>query len=260
RGSIEEKHAHLPRRGAHQSLVVEGPGGLAIDRGDASADTERDCLSPDVLLDRLQAFCERDDYEFLRVETDKGYHDARAFIEQVRQRWLNFVDDELRSSTGLVEESQYLSLFDRYVSHVSHLIKKERVYNELTGRYEEPDEDLMESVETMLGATDAQGFRDELMSRVAAWALDHPDQTVEYVKLFPRYIELLEEAYFEEHKKQIATIGRDVLALIRGDDLEDEARAAAERTYARLQDKHGYAESSAGVAIGALLAARYADV
>lgn len=244
----------------YEGLMGASPREMRMLLLDAAADDGEACLSPMTLLDRLERFCERDDYEFLRLEPDHGFHDARGFVDQVRERWLDFVDDELRGATGLVEEAQYLSLFDRYVTHVSHLIKKERVYNELTGKYEEPDDDLMSTVEAMLGATDAQGFRDELMSRVAAWALDHPDAQVDYTQLFPRYIERLEEAYFEEHRKQIASIARAVLQLL--DDAEGvdpDLAEVAQATLQRLRDRHGYEPSSVRVALAALLAARYSD-
>lgn len=212
------------------------------------------------LLDRLEAFCRRDDYEFLRRDPDQGYYDAPELVVMVRERWLDLVDDELRGATGLIDETQYLDLFDRYVNHVSHAMKHEQLYNAVTGAYQDPDEKLMDRVETMLGASSPAAFRRDLLSAVATWAIDHPGESVDYVRLFPRYIDLLEGGYFEQQKKNIATIARDVLRLI--DESEDtlEDREAAERTLALLRERHGYRETSARAALGALLDARYADV
>ncbi len=244
----------------YEGLMGASPREMRMLLLDAAADGSEACLSPVSLLDRLERFCERDDYEFLRLKADHGFHDASGFVDQVRERWLDIVDDELRGATGLVEEAQYLTLFERYVTHVSHLIKKERVYNEVTGTYEDPDEALMSRVETMLGAKDAQGFRDELMSRVAAWALDHPDAEVDYRTLFPGYIERLEEAYFEEHRKQIAAIARAVLrSLDDPGEVEPELLEAARATFERLRERHGYEAASIRVALSALLSERYSD-
>lgn len=229
---------------------------------DAASDTREPCLSPASLLERIEAFCERDDYLFLQLETDRGYHDARAFARIVRERWLDLVDDEVRVATGLIDETQYRELFERYVTHVSHALEKEQVINLHTGKHEDPDEDLMQRVEQMLGAKEGPSFRRELMSRIAAWAIDHPDGEVDYEKLFPRYIERLEEAYFREHARQIAAIARDVQALVSDNTDADagvppERRPAAEATLAFLTKRRGYTRESARVALGALMRSRY---
>jgi len=254
----------------YEGLAGASPREMRMLLLDAATDPDEPCLSPEGLLDRLAAFCERDDYEFLRIDTDRGYHDSKAFVDQVRERWLDLVDDELRTCSGLVDESQYRELFDKYVSHVSHAIKKERVYNEHTGEYEEPDVELMNRVERTLAHTDlevadAQAFRDELMSTVAAWAIDHPDEQVDYVSLFPRYIEALEEAYYEERRKQIGDMGRAILATtgyepppsVKKQMDEGDLKSQAESARTLLEERHGYAEPSLKVALGALLRARY---
>ncbi|MAC27874.1 MAG: protein kinase [Sandaracinus sp.] len=244
----------------YEGLIGASPREMRMILLAAASDPEADCLAPDALLEQLEVFCARDDYEFLKLEPDRGYHDARGFVKVVRERWLDFVDDELRGATGLVDETQYLDLFRRYVTHVSHAIKKERVYNPVTGKYEEPDTDLMERVEEMLEVGEADEFRHDLMSRVANWAIDHPDVEVDYVDLFPRHIERLEDAYFEERKAQIAAIARNVLALCDGGgEVGGDERVGAEEALERLR-AHGYEKASVRVALSALLKARYEDV
>ena len=51
----------------------------------------------------------------------------REFLKQVRERWLDLLDGEVRNSTGLVEESRHEQLFDRYITHVSLWLKGERI-------------------------------------------------------------------------------------------------------------------------------------
>ena len=244
----------------YEGLVGASPRDMRMLLLDAAEDNTSPCLSPIAVLDRIEVFCDRDDYPFLSMPVDHGYHDARAFVKHVRERWLDRVDEELRSSTGLVEESQYLELFERYVNHISHAIKKEQIYNEVTGQYEYPDEELMQSVESMLSVEKSNEFRDELMSRVAAWAIDEPEKEVDYVHLFPRLIEKLEESYFQSHRKQIKTIARDMLRRFDPDEvLDKEAEQAAQTTYEQLCSQYGYQEASVRIAIGALLAERYAE-
>lgn len=225
---------------------------------DSAADFAEACLSPANLLNRIAEFCERDDYEFLKAQTDGPYRDHRAFVDQVRERWLDLVESELRAASGLIDEQSPMSLFDRYVNHVSHWVKKERIYNPVTGKDENPDIDLMRRVEEKLDADDAQEFRNELLSAIAAWAIDHPDRDVDYEALFPHYIERLRQAYFDERRGQVGEIGRAMMAVLDEDDgLEANLREAAQQALQVLIGVYGYQRSSVKVALGALIDARY---
>lgn len=227
---------------------------------DAASDDTDTCVSPVVFLSRLEEFCERDDYEFLKEQTDGLYRDHRAFVDAVRERWLDIVEDELRTASGLIDEHSHLGLFDRYITHVSHSVKQERVHNPLTGQDEDPDVDLMSSVEDKLDVDNSTVFRNDLLGAIAAWAIDQPDQDVDYERLFPRYLEQLRQAYFDERRGQIGDIGRAVVALLEEDDtLEADLREAAQQALNVLTTRYDYEKSSAKVALGALVAARYRD-
>ena len=119
-------------------------------------------------------------YEFLKQEPlPGGYHENRKFIFQVRDRLIDQIDDEVRTSMGLVEERRYIEQFERYVTHVSHWVKREKVRNPITGRDEDPDEEMMGEVERILEVGSGEGrreeFRREVISRIGAWSIDHPD-------------------------------------------------------------------------------------
>jgi predicted Ser/Thr protein kinase len=227
---------------------------------DAAQNGGRTCLSPLGVLDRLEELCEKGDYEFLKEKPEGGYQSHREFIAQVRQRWLDRVDDEVRTATGLVDETQYTELFERYVSHVSYWVKNERVYNKITGKTEEPDTELMHSIEKTLDVgKDPTTFRRDLISSVAAHAIDHPGQKVDFASVFPRHLARVKEAYFADRKKQLGTIVRDALGVLGGDTLEDENRRAADTTLATLRSKFGYCDGCARDALGELVKARYAE-
>ena len=236
---------------------------------DAAQDTENSGLSPLSVLRKIRELCELDDYDFLKESVVSGYHDHRGFIEVVRQRWLDRVDDELRRATGLVEEAQYLDLFDRYVTSVSYWLKKERVPNPVTGKDDEIDVKWMESVEQMLGVgsnqetsprgESATNFRKDLISAVAAFAIDHPGSKPVYATVFPRYIQLLREANWASRKKQLAEIVEDVLRVLAKQPVPDADRARrAAKTWAALTGQFGYPERGARDVLVELLARRYA--
>lgn len=232
---------------------------------DAAQDPRYGCLSPLAVLEHIAAFCDSDDYDFLKEKPESGYHDHRGFVEVVRERWLDFVDEEFRTSTGLVEETQYVDLFERYVTHVSFWTKGERVQNPMTGDYEEPDEGLMKNVERMLDVDPAKAdsFRKDLISTVAGHAIDNPGVSVSYTKVFPRFLAKLREATYGKRKKQLAAIAEDLLVILAEDErairqMGAEREQAARDTLARLYADHGYAEPSVRDAVGELLRRRYA--
>ena len=121
-------------------------------------------------------------YEFLKQEPlPGGFHENRKFIFQVRDQLIDKIDDEVRTSMGLVEERRYIERFERYVAHVSYWVKHEKVPNPITGRDEDPDEDMMAEVERILQVTGRRDeFRREVISRIGAWSIDHPRQKPDY--------------------------------------------------------------------------------
>ncbi|MFO0712431.1 MAG: serine protein kinase PrkA [Sandaracinus sp.] len=226
---------------------------------DAAQDAAHEGLSPLAVLARIKELCETEDYDFLRDAVDGGYHDHRGFIEVVRQRWLDRVDDELRQATGLVEEAQYLELFDRYATSVSYWLKKEKVPNPHTGKDEEPDTRFMEGVEQMLGVVrNHDTFRKDLISAVAAWAIDHPGEKVVYARVVPRYIQQLREASWASRKKQLAEIVEDVLRLVASQPVPDAERARRARTTLdTMTTRFAYPTRGARDVLAELLQRRY---
>ncbi|MDH3625223.1 MAG: serine protein kinase PrkA [Myxococcales bacterium] len=260
RGGVAEIALEGATASEYEGLSGASPREIRMLLLDAASDDTAPCVSPVDFLSRLEEFCERDDYDFLKEQNDGLYRDHRAFIEAVRERWLDIVESELRTASGLIDEHSHLGLFDRYVTHVSHSVKQERVHNPVTGQDEDPDLELMNRVEDKLDVDNSKVFRDDLLGAIAAWAIDHPDQDVDYERLFPRYLEQLRQAYFDERRGQIGEIGRAVVALLEEDDtLESDLREGAQQALNVLTTRCGYEKSSAKVALGALVAARYRD-
>jgi predicted Ser/Thr protein kinase len=259
-GGIEEVELQGTRSSDYEGINGASPREIRMLLLDAAANFDEPCVSPVTFLSRLAEFCDRDDYEFLKEQPDDAYRDHSAFVDVVKERWLDIVEGELRAASGLIDEHSHLGLFDRYITHVSHWVKKERLFNPVTGQDEEADADLMKSVEENLGADDAMQFRNELLSGIAAWAIDHPEQDVDYEALFPRYIEQLRQAYFDDRRGQVGEIGQAIVAMLEDDGtLEEDQREAAQQALQVLVGVYGYERSSAKVALGALVDARYRD-
>lgn len=231
----------------------------------AAANPRYPCLSPLAIFDEMEELVKNVTvYEFLKQEPlPGGYHENRKFIYVVRERYLDLVDDEVRSSMGLVEEREYGRLFERYVTHVTHWIRKEKVRNPVTGRLDDPDEEMMGEVERTLGvAAKRDDFRHDIISRIGAWSIDHPNQKPIYSEIFPKHFALLRESYFDQRKKLVRKTNEDLLVLLTdgADRIGDrEARQRAEQTLANLRDRFGYCERCAKEAASLLLRKRYAS-
>jgi serine protein kinase len=244
---------------------------------DAAQHPVHSCLSPLGVIDQIKTLCEHGDYEFLQHKPDGGYHAHRDFLKQVRDAWLDELDGEVRQSTGLVEESQYRDLFDKYVTHVSLWLKGERYRDPVTGQPTDPDQTLLKRVEKILDVRAPEEFRRNLISMIAGYAIDHPGQSIDHARIFDRHLERMRDAYFEEHRGQIAGMIRNMLTVLQsgaaetaaatgtaegereqsGPVLEREDREQAVAGIGRLKG-YGYCELCARASLGELLEERYA--
>lgn len=219
-------------------------------------------VSPLVVLDEITELVKQAAlYDYLRQDAQPGgYHDHRKLIEVVRQRLFDRIDDQVRSAVGLVEESEYARLFERYITHVMHSVRKEKVRNPATGRMEDPDVAMMIEVEKTLELTGRpEELRGGLIAKIGAWSLDHKGQKPVLTEIFPDLVRKLREATFERHKKAIARGVRDVMVVLAEEaaSLDAESRQRAEGAINTLIDRHGYSRESLRDLVGALAGLRY---
>jgi serine protein kinase len=227
-----------------------------------TASTRYDYVSPMAVLDEIIDLCKQASlYEFLRQDVQPGgFHDHKKLVDVTRARLFDRIDDEVRAAVGLVEESEYGRVFDRYITHVMNAIKKEKVRNLQTGRMEEPDEGMMKEVERTLEITGrAEDFRQSLIAKIGAWSLDHRGQKPVMSEIFGDLLRKLRDAYFERHRKTIAKGVSDLVKVLSGNEgnLSEEARSRADAALHTLVDKYGYSRESARDLVGALATLRY---
>ncbi|HTR53072.1 MAG TPA: hypothetical protein VMJ10_20395 [Kofleriaceae bacterium] len=219
-------------------------------------------VSPLVVLDEIQELVKQASlYEFLRQDVQPGgYHDHKKLADVAKGRLFDRIDDDVRASVGLVEESEYPRVFERYITHAMHAIKKEKVRNAGTGRMEDPDEGMMREVERTLEISSrAEDFRQSLIAKIGAWSLDHKGQKPVMADIFGDLLRKLKDAYFERHRKVIAKGVHDLVALLSGNEghLNADARTRAEAALATLVSSYGYTKESARDLVGALASMRY---
>lgn len=220
----------------------------------AAQSTEHDSLHPLAVLKELLALTrDKSVYEFLQQEIVDGYHDHVDFVRAVEADYLDAVDREVRESMGLVSESQYRELFERYVQTVSAWVKGERVENRLTGESEKPDEGRLAEFEgyVMPKGDDPKEFRKALIASIGAWRIDNPDAAVDYARIFPDLFKRLAEHFFEEHKRQLQRNVEHLLKFLSDErsSLSPKEQQQARSTLDELARRFGYTDGSARDAI-----------
>jgi serine protein kinase len=222
------------------------------------------CLNALAVIEELDALCkDKTVYEFLQQEVVDGYHDHEEFVRVAELAYLDRVDEEVRDSMGLVSEGQYRELFERYIQHVSHWVKGEKMRNRVTGEMERPDEARMGEMESIVmpKGEDSGEFRRGLIAQIGAHKLDHPDVEMDYPRIFPDLFRHLRDHFFEERKRVLRRNKENVLRFLSEDRglLSLKEQAQVESTLKTMSSKFGYCESCAKDTILFLMRKRYAE-
>ncbi len=265
RSAIKEVWSESDAYPIYEGRVGASPRELRAALLDAAQSSVYRCLNPLAVIDEIEALCQRKN-EFDWLQQDPivgGYHDVKVFRDTLLSRLLAASEYELYVTSGFVQEQQYADLFDRYVQHVSVWVKKERLFNRVTQRHEEPDEKIMAEVERLLDVKgDPQDSRRQLISGIAAWALDHPGRKIDAATVFPQHLKRMREAIFAERRQSVASLARDIVLLVReqGVGLDAERKRDAQATVDRLIARFGYCANCAGDAASLLVRKRFQDL
>ncbi|MCW8131229.1 MAG: serine protein kinase PrkA [Planctomycetota bacterium] len=224
---------------------------------EAANSSDYRCLSPLAVFEAIKELLkDRSVYDFLRLEPDEGYHDTQVFLDQARDQYYRWVSVELYDSMELVEMSEFGRRVDEYFRHVRAYVAGEKIQNERTGAFEEPSEDVMRGLEKLITLKESPDtFRRNLITKIAAYSLEHPKEKLVYGEIFPDLIARLRDSYYKEKQKGLETLSRYILA----SGTEDAAlvpqadRPRVERTLKNMREKYGYCDHCAKEAIGFVL-------
>jgi serine protein kinase len=220
------------------------------------------CLSALGIIEELTALCQdKSVYEFLQEEVVDGYHDHEEFVRAVELLYLDAVDAEVRDSMGLISEGQYVDLFERYIQHVSHWVKNEKLRNRITGEMERPDDKRMAEMEAIImpRGDDPGDFRRGLIAQVGAHKLENPEGPMQYPRIFPDLFRRLRAYFFEERKKALRKNSENLLKALSDERSALSARElqAVDATLAAMRERFGYCDACAKEAILFLARKRY---
>ncbi len=122
---------------------------------------------------------------------------------------------------------------------------------------------MMVEVERLLDVKgDPPDWRRQLISGIAAWALDHPGQKVDSATVFPQHLRRMREAIFADRRPAVAYLAKSIVILVReeGAGLDAQQRRDAEGTIERMVARFGYCKECAGDSASLLLRKRFNDL
>lgn len=253
-----EMHREWESSHVYEGIIGISPRVMRTVLLQAAQDPAFNYLSPFAVLDELDRLCEKvQDYAFLRMDPrEGGYHDHVLFRARVSDWLFDTLEDEFRVASGLVDETSYEELMSRYVSHVSAWVKDEKLKNHLTGRLEPPDAELMDHVESLLDPPDrGEEARRSLLSRIAAWAIDHPRQPVAHSPVFSDKLGKLRASVFRERRSLLQDFCQKLV-----EQAQDGASRAEQQVAVALElmkVRFGYSKTAARDAAARLLRARF---
>lgn len=207
------------------------------------------CLTPLVVLECVEELA-RDPsvYDFLRLPPDGDYWNAGRLIEIARESFLEIAEREVNDCLGLAEPGEYDRLVEEYFQHVRAYVSKTKVRNRTSGALEPASEPVMRGVEEHLGveAEGADTFRRDLLTRLAAYAIDHPGLLDTHAAL-PDIFERLRGHFFAERRVVVERFRKDMLK--HGTE-EFKALGAREQkrvsgSLSRMAEEYGYCETCA---------------
>ena len=234
---------------------------------DAAQSSDFKTLSPLSVVNELRKFVKRtSEYEFLRQDPVDGYHDHERFIEILLDEYAAKVDREVRECLGLYDTKQWIDFMKKYITHLSSSLKKEHIKNNVTGAYEEPDQQLLNEFESIVGApVEAEPkfqFRQNLITQIGAWVLDNPKdgpkEGVDYFKVFPELKMKIEKHFYESQKTLLQKMNTALKHF--GTDYDEpnsEGSKLARETLTNMQKKFVYSEAGAKEVIGFLMSKKY---
>ncbi|MEZ4271492.1 MAG: serine protein kinase PrkA [Myxococcota bacterium] len=222
------------------------------------------CLSPFAVFEEIRALLRSEGvYDFLKQEVVDGYHDHRAFLAQTENLFTAWVDAEVRESMGLAREESYQELFSRYVTHITHWVKREKLQDATSGEMRDPDEKFMTEIEDILmgKGEKSEDFRRAIIGTIGARSLDNPDTVPDIGDIFKTYVNRLREDFYSKRRKDLRRIIENFLKYTSDDKegLTAEERQQIAGMLSVLEARFGYDINSARDVVAYLLKKRYAQ-
>ncbi len=223
------------------------------------------------IIEYLQKFVtKKNEYDFLNMTPQGDFHNPTRFVTLLKEYALDIFDEELRNCLGLIDDRSYEQYIKKYVQSINALIKKEKMKNEITGKFEEPDLYFIGEFEKGINLKEtADTFRSHLISKLGAYSLDNPGLSIVYSEVLPDVIKRLQESFKSEQNEIIKMISNSMVfyeAELNRDSSENsenstplskENKQQIEKVVNNLQSDYHYSKSGAISLLKYILKNRY---
>jgi serine protein kinase len=208
-----------------------------------------DQLMPLCVFEEIEKLTQdRSVYDYLQFESRGGYHDCKAFLGLIKEKFAKHFHKEFLESLNLFDESQYIKAFENYIKNTVAFVKNEKIFNEMTGKNEEPMEASMSEIEALVGwIGDKRELRERVVARIASWKLENNQSHFSAKKVFSQEIDSMFRNIYESRKESIEhtvaclmTWGSDDFEKLPTQDKEN-----CENVFAQLSKRFGYTRNSA---------------
>jgi predicted Ser/Thr protein kinase len=168
---------------------------------------------------------------------------------------------------GLVDDRSYEDYIRRYVENITALLKGEKIKNQTTGKFIDPDDFFIKEFESSINLKEEpKAYRSILLSKLGAYSLDNPGKPIVYTQVFPDLVDRLQESFRIEQKKVIVNISKNIVFYeaenTKADNglatpLSEDNRKQIKMVIKNLEEKFGYNFDSAMNLVKFLIKERY---
>ncbi len=168
------------------------------------------------ILEQIKELQEKkNEYDFLNISTQGDYHNYTKMTDYLQEFLLDIYDGEIRESIGLVDNRSYEEYLEKYIQHITALLKGEKIKNNITGKFEVSDSYFINEFESNLQIKEKNtDFRSHMISRVGAYSMDFPGKRILYSEVFPDIVKLLQESFRTEQKKVINQLTKQLVVIL----------------------------------------------
>ena len=227
----------------------------------AAQSRERSCVTPLCLFDEIHSLiADKSVFEFLKQEPQGDFLNQDKIASMLETTYLERLEAEAAEAMGLVTEASYVDLFNRYVLHVSHWQKKEKLLDPITGNFISSDDALMKEVEQVIRPSEENEvtFRSALIGRIGAYVLEFKGTgprsgPPDYSRIFPSYFEKLKDDFFNKRRSSIQKNYAKFLEFMDNQSVQGKDAKMFRAMREVLISKFGYCENCVKEAIAFLL-------
>lgn len=210
----------------------------------ASQDEKYNCLTPAAVLDKIKEIIQNPkEYPFISPpkDGDKEYGNMGALWEYINNWLIIQYRTDFEQSSGIILQEKQKEILEKYLLHVKHWVKGEKMLNEITGEYEPPDENFMNLVEERMNikGEERQKYREGLISRIAAYIIEHQTKQIDIRVILQEEFEKLSKFYFNEHKDKLKRLAESIIEYLENGKLEEEKKEEVLSTMNNME-KLGY--------------------